>query len=523
MTRKLWMGALIVAGCAGPEGPIVVEGAPLSDNPMPPPRQTLELTSGDLYLGRTATFTVSGADQGDEVEVIRGSRIGFGICPAIFGGNCLDITGPPILRIGGATANAQGVASIDVDLPGLTRLEGPHFFQAVVREAAAISGDANESLPYLGRTLIPDCVPDGFEPNDDAASASQITSDNFVAEMCEDGVDWYTRTVGPNEILELSVFYEGGTLTMELFDDQGNSVETADSTSPNNRSLAWRNRGSTPMDVTIALNLETDVQLPGVYYDLDSRLVDPTPCVDDPVEDNDTEAEALPSVFGQLANLVSCDNDPDVFEVVLPTTLNLDVDITFDEADGTVMARLYDDQGNIVREQDPVNGSASFEILAQAGTYYLHVNTDLDDTYGGGVPYALEVNTSPPNRCVGDVFEPNDVSGDAVLLTEGTYPFLGACMSDNFDWYVVDVAGNQQIEVTADFADADGNINLALYQTPPATGTSGATQVSATRNDQEVVTFTPATDVQLWIAVYITADQGGITNGNFYDLTIDLQ
>jgi hypothetical protein len=517
---KLWLGALALMACA-PEAPSEFA----TDGAVPPPRQTLTLEVGDLVLGEMATMTVTGADPGDTVEVIRASRLGFGPCPASFGGNCLDIAGLPIVLVGGAEADASGTATIELSLPDLPNLAGAHFFQAVTRSAAApSSGEGNESLPVLRFAEIPECMPDAFEPNDDQASASDFVGQSLDGVMCEDdGVDWYTLEVGPNEILEAGAFYDtsDGVVSLTVIDAAGDPIGMSDN-GDGTESFAWRNRDSVAVDVSLRVDAVSDNRLPGVPYELDARLEDPEPCIDDVVEPNNDEANALPSVFGQNAQLVSCDNDPDVFEITTTAPGVIDVDLTFQRADGTIFAQLFDDMGNELVNEQPSGGSASFEYGALPGTYYLWVNPLLDDTYGGGVPYNLEVNVGPPTSCFDDSFEPNNASADAVTLTPGTYQLLGACTADTYDWYVVDVMANETLTVTLDFTNSNGNINLALYQVPPATGLSGATAISSTAGNQEQVSFQSAVDAQLWFAVYINSDQGGIVGGNFYDMTVDV-
>lgn len=89
----------------------------------------LELEVTDLILGAPVTFSVSGADAGETVHLVRGSAEGAGPCPAVLDGACLDILDASVLR--SLTADGAGNASFTVTVPATLPLGMTVAFQAV--------------------------------------------------------------------------------------------------------------------------------------------------------------------------------------------------------------------------------------------------------------------------------------------------------------------------------------------------------------------------------------------------------
>ncbi len=153
----------------------------------PPPGVDLILDVSDVIPGQLATFTISQADPGETVFLLRSTAGvgGGGPCPAPLGGACLDIHGP-VTVMTSATANAQGVATIRANIPA-SAPNGLHaFFEAAAPRGgvgAVTSNPVERELgavsPYAHTILVDG---DGFEwTNDEAFDTTSGIGQTWVS------------------------------------------------------------------------------------------------------------------------------------------------------------------------------------------------------------------------------------------------------------------------------------------------------------------------------------------------------
>jgi hypothetical protein len=105
--------------------------APTSTQPAP---YLLELSSTDLSAGETASWTVTGAEPFEVVVLIRGGEVGFGACPAILSGLCVDTIGFVEVADFGV-ANQFGEITFERTIPAIAAVG-----QAPVYQALAVRG-----------------------------------------------------------------------------------------------------------------------------------------------------------------------------------------------------------------------------------------------------------------------------------------------------------------------------------------------------------------------------------------------
>jgi len=93
----------------------------------------LVLSQTPLRRGQVAAFHVAGARPDDEVFFLYSTRgVGDGPCPPQLGGLCLNLRNP-VERLGSARADAGGLATLRVTIPGGAPLGTPVHTQAVIR------------------------------------------------------------------------------------------------------------------------------------------------------------------------------------------------------------------------------------------------------------------------------------------------------------------------------------------------------------------------------------------------------
>ncbi len=91
------------------------------------------LSQTPLRRGQTATLHAQGAVPGEQVYFLYSTRgLGQGACPPQLGGLCLDLRNP-LTIIDSAPADASGMASLRLNIPGGAPLGTPVFTQAVIR------------------------------------------------------------------------------------------------------------------------------------------------------------------------------------------------------------------------------------------------------------------------------------------------------------------------------------------------------------------------------------------------------
>ena len=228
--------------------------------------------------------------------------------------------------------------------------------------------------------------------------------------------------------------------------------------------------------------------------------------VADALEPNDTFAAAtdLGEVRGThlVPNLTIHANgdgsdNPDYFrfETAAMGTSEHYVEAQFAQADGDLDMRLYDAGQTLLLNSLSVtdNERISLSGLA-AGVYYVQVYGFLDAT----APYDLEVRAPDPD-VAGDHLEPNDSFAAAADLGEvrGTETVAGLTIhangdgTDNPDFFGFDTAdaGTSQHYVEIQFAHADGNLDMRLYDAGQ-NFLAGAT--SATNNERISLNGRPA-------------------------------
>lgn len=254
-----------------------------------------------------------------------------------------------------------------------------------------------------------------------------------------------------------------------------------------------------------------------------SRVIE-VACADDAFEDDDDPYTANPIASGQSVGAWSCRGDADWYTITAAAGQVIDLTATFDPSLGDLDLRLYNTIGALVDTAD--FASSSPEVIshtaATSGPYFLEVYNDGIVTPGAG--YALAANVSTPVLCAPDLLEPNDVAGSAVVLAAGSWSNLTACSAADYDWYAVDLAVGQTVEIDLLFDNGEGDIDAWLLTAPYPNDTSLFNQYyvarGATGTDNEHLVWTSGVAARHWLAVKLYADAGGGQVGNSYDLVI---
>lgn len=181
------VGAGFGAGVVGEELPLsaagldeAARGAPV---PVPLPVQ-MALSVPAVVPGDTVFVSVSGADPGASVKLLRGSAGGM-TCPAVLGGGCVSLGSASILA--SANANAVGEAAFAIVVPVSVPVGVNLDLQAVVGGANAYASDVVRSttVSVCGDTIQQsdeECDDGGVVPGDgcSATCAIEVGVDDFT-------------------------------------------------------------------------------------------------------------------------------------------------------------------------------------------------------------------------------------------------------------------------------------------------------------------------------------------------------
>lgn len=236
------------------------------------------------------------------------------------------------------------------------------------------------------------------------------------------------------------------------------------------------------------------------------------PACADAAEPNEDSATAAPLSASEAGLSVCTSDDLDWYAIDVPASSAVSLTAAFNAADGDIDLELFNAAG--VRLDGSYRLTAPEEVLwfnagASPVTVYAQAYS-LADPQGDGVAYDLELALITAGACVDDGLEPDDDLAAAAPIAPGTVTGHTACGADA-DWFWIDVAANDQLSITVDEPDGDGDVSVRLYDAAglPIDGPGDAVG--------EVF----AAPQRVFIEVTLTADDVyGL--GNTYDLVVDL-
>jgi hypothetical protein len=235
-------------------------------------------------------------------------------------------------------------------------------------------------------------------------------------------------------------------------------------------------------------------------------------CNPDRFEPNDTFAQG--SAGGGLqTQLTICSGDVDFHKVTLNAGDPVTVTVDYVYGEGNIDIELVNASGQVVAMSNTTGNTESIMYMAAAaGDYAVRVflSRDLGPTPGNTYSINIGVMVAP---CPDDSFEDNDGPFLAPFVFAGTTGGLNVCSGDD-DYFDVYVEAGETITVNIRFANAEGDMDLALLgflNIPVAT--------SVSEDDDESVTYTEPDGGFLTIQVTLYQDMGTMP-GNPYTMEI---
>lgn len=344
----------------------------------------------------------------------------------------------------------------------------------------------------------------------DAAGAWTATA----LPLCQGDEDWFAieASAGQRIVATIAFPQAEGDLQLDLVSELGTVLDSSQSiTDDEHVDFAVLDGG------TYYLRVWGAEPGTGNTYDLALRLVG-EPCAPDAFEPNDVSLDAAPLPVGATDGLTVCFGEEDWFEIAAEDGQVVVVDAQFDPLRDDLDLRLYReaDSGALVWLANGTPTEGGVQLVRQvsgSGPFLAQVIRGPDTLTG---QYQLDVSVSGEG-CAVDLYEPNDGYLDATpLLGDESVTGLSLCVGDQ-DWYEIDVANGELLEVSAAFDHDEVDIGVNVYKLNPDRTLTYRTG-SNTLSDDEIVRYRPYDDGTFVILVYPT--RGTVTGA--YDLAVDV-
>jgi hypothetical protein len=361
------------------------------------------------------------------------------------------------------------------------------------------------------------CVDDDFESNNSSGSATEVTFNqdgewyNWFLKICPANVDYYRMNIPQNHKVSAILNYteSNGALQMDLLDTNGSTVLAAGQRSTD-EVFVESNVFTQAKDVYLRVQ-GSNAQVANNYSMLVVRE-EFVQCNDDSFEPNNTPNEAK-TVASQIYPSLACCGDPDWYKIDLVTGDKLEVLIEFVQENGDLDLWVFD--ADTVANADVLScdnalgcgitetsdEEVTVESIPADGTYYIAVGPyqNAKNTYTMTV-----VVTHQTQTCQDDADEENDTPVDGTgIVTTSVKPNQVLCPGDE-DWYWVYLYADQTVVVDLTFVNANGDLDLKLYDSEVTPDTLWEHQLasSVSMDDNEHIEYTAEEDSDFNIRVY---------------------
>jgi hypothetical protein len=338
-----------------------------------------------------------------------------------------------------------------------------------------------------GPNYFPDaggCVEDGWESNDSRAEATPLTvGDSLEGQLCGGNDDWYSFSVNAGCSIDVRLDFDlsGGDLDLLLADPDGNVLDASDVLGDSEQLYAQAGETGTHT---------VRVHGPGtadVTYTLLVNVVcaaDLTCPADDNAEDNDSLETATPLFDQTPAEGIICLDDDDYYVLGVTPGCVLEVDLLFTDDDGNLsMEFLLPDGTETAASRTLTDDEHAVDVVTSAGTPIVRV-------YGVGSAentyriIAQELCAGAIQCPQPDPFEPNATTDEASRL-DATDEAIGTICGEDEDHFRFFVSAGCSLEVTIEFSDAEGDLDLRLLDSG-----DNVVDSSLTTTDNEIVSTT---------------------------------
>ncbi len=440
--------------------------------------------AGDAVIDMTVgnfTVTPDTVDNGDQVAVsVEVCNTGSnGSTPSIVrvylsSDDLLDSFDPILIQSNVPPIDPEGCVTIATEAPAIceTFLSTYRVFAVVDATDTVPEADEDNNVLELDSRLTIEgilcaCTPDRFEPNNNLSSAEYVNPAVGTYRdltMCDVATDWYIVPLLRGETVQVVVTFDNdrGNLDATLYGTDRSSVLSTSASDGDREEVSYfvapqsgdyylRVAGRTPEDRNVYdLSLSVSSRSSGTDFIVLNTRVTPT----DPVLGDTVQLDF------DLINLGDVPAGESLARFYLSDDADIDPvdDLRLGElAIGEVVDRLSQ-RVELVLPDDIGGGEAYIGVIADARDDV----SELDEDNNIGVTPRFDID----GECY-DALEPNNEIDSARLLeltTEPPVTFGGllAC-SDNRDFYEVCVEDGAFLDITVDFDNTLGDVDMRLY------------------------------------------------------------
>ena len=330
----------------------------------------------------------------------------------------------------------------------------------LIRIVGAAPEVENDYLMLGERTEPPlECADDEFEDNDNQEQPALAEPGTLSGRICGGDEDWFAVQVNAGGALTATLSFTDadGSLDLEVF-------------SPGGTSLGVSATDGDLETVNVDPVLESGLHLVRVFaprgaendYTLGLSVTEPT-CEDDGFEDNDDLDNA--SLLDLQTTLSFgdqriCTGDDDFYAVDLAAGDGLTATLFFADEVGDLDLQILDEDGRVLASSVSVsdNEEATVGTVETAGLYFVRVFGFLDSE--GAYDLDLE-RIDGGTDCDDDGFEPNDSQPRALPTEPRSFANMQLCPQDE-DWFAVELAEREILEVDLTFLDELGDVDLEI-------------------------------------------------------------
>jgi len=325
------------------------------------------------------------------------------------------------------------------------------------------------------------CVEDAYEPNDTQPQGPLVEpGPALTGQICADDPDWYSilLAAGDELTVDLEFVHAVGDLNLSLVRSDGVLLRASTGTGDDEQVVY-----EVPSPGVYGVKVEG---VPGAHgaYLLTLTVTDPTACVDDALEENDTNLDSVPIAADTLYPLNLCLGDEDWFDIGLAVGDTLTVTLDYAVADGDLDLQLWGAIGVVATADTNTDDEQIVYTATATETHRIRV-------YGDGptaaAPYSLTVHVEQgAAACVEDAFEENDTQATARGPLAPNVAFDAMSCGADEDWYTLTLASRQHIDLGLVWQSGNGTVAVALY--------SGTTLLAQSQSSEAVPTSHAAVD-----------------------------
>jgi len=276
-----------------------------------------------------------------------------------------------------------------------------------------------------------ECVEDGFEENDDQATAAALAVGSTDGlRICGRDRDWFSVPVAVGSRLTVRALFAHaqGDIDLALFGEDGGETLGASTSSDDDEEVVL----ARVAESRIWIMVYVPAGVANVGYSLSIEVEGGGGCPEDPGEPNESRAAATPVSPGTPVTGNICPEDVDTYSFQATRDQSITVRAEFDNAAGDLDLYLLAPDGRVL---DYSEGAEDFEeISLRATTTGLHY-AQLYGYDGDQNDYSLLVTLGEVGpSCTSDRLEPNDTRDQAKPL-DGALNDLMACVDQ--DWFLI--------------------------------------------------------------------------------------